>query len=134
MKVYEFRSGRLRIGAVVSEKDGQDRCPLLDGLANLDAVQEAHKQRLLALIELAAHEGLDALSVEQCHLIDRNEKIYEFRTGRLRVPFFKLESGKVVLCTHVFLKKTQKTSKTDVLKAVRWKKTYENAGEVEWME
>jgi phage-related protein len=62
------------------------------------------------------------------------KKIYEFRAGRLRVPFFKLESGKVVLCTHVFLKKTQKTSKTDVLKAVRWKKTYENAGEVEWME
>ncbi len=134
MKVYEFRSGRLRIGAVVSEKDGQDHCPLLDGLANLEAVQEAHKQRLLALIELAAHEGLDALSIEQCHLIDRNEKIYEFRSGRLRVPFFKLESGKVVLCTHVFLKKTQKTPKTDVLKAARWKKTYENAGAVEWME
>lgn len=134
MKVYEFKSGRIRIGAVANEKDGHDHCPLLDALANLEAVHDAHKQRLLALIELAANEGLDALSTEQCHLIDKNEKIFELIAGKLRVPFFKLDSGKVVLCTHVFLKKTQKTPKKEVDKAVRLKKKYENADAVEWKE
>ena len=134
MKVYEFTSGRIRIGAIATEKDGQDYCPLLVELANLEAVHDAHKQRLLAMIELAATSGLDALSTEQCHLIDKNEKIYEFIAGKLRIPFFKLDSGKVVLCTHVFLKKTQKTPTTEVQKAVRLKKKYENAGAVEWKE
>lgn len=134
LKVYEFTSGRIRIGAVATEKDGQDHCPLLEGLDKLEAVHDAHKQRLLAMIELAATNGLEALTTEQCHIIDKNEKIYEFIAGKLRVPFFKLDSGKVVLCTHVFLKKTQKTPTTEVQKAVRLKKKYEKADAVEWKE
>ena len=134
LKVFEIKSGCIRIGAVAKVKRGQDHCPLLEALSKLETAQERHRARLLALIEHAAKHSLGVLSTEQCHRIDRNENIYEFIAGPLRVPFFKLDSGKVVLCTHVFLKKSQKTPRREVQTAIRQKKLYEAASSVEWKE
>ena len=72
-------------------------------------------------MELAAQQGLEALSVDQCHLIDGEHKVYEFRAGRLRLPFFKLASGRVLIATHVFLKTSQKTPRSEVDKVIRQK-------------
>jgi phage-related protein len=94
---------------------------LLDALEVLEEVHRAHKFRLMALMELAAQQGLEALSMDQCHLIDGEHKVYEFRAGRLRLPFFKLASGKVLIATHVFLKTTQKTPRSEVEKVIRQK-------------
>jgi phage-related protein len=121
MQVLEICSGRIRIGALISVRNGRAHCQLLDALESLESVHRAHKFRLLALMELAAQQGLEALSVDQCHLIDGEHKVYEFRAGRLRLPFFKLASGRVLIATHVFLKTSQKTPRSEVDKVIRQK-------------
>ena len=81
--------------------------------------------------------GPQALNYAQCHPVDTNNKIYEFISGRLRVLFFQATTGRMVICTHMFLKKTQKTPPQEVNKAIRAKKEYEQAekaGLVEWRE
>ena len=121
MQILEICSGRIQIGALISIRNKRAHCPLLDALEVLEEVHRAHKFRLMALMELAAQQGLEALSMDQCHLIDGEHKVYEFRAGRLRLPFFKLASGKVLIATHVFLKTTQKTPRSEVEKVIRQK-------------
>jgi phage-related protein len=51
------------------------------------------------------------------------------------VLFFQGATGSLVICTHMFLKKTQKTPTKEVNKAIRARKEYEvaeRAGRVEW--
>lgn len=95
---------------------------------------DAAVQRLLAMIELVSSRGLSALSSDQAHMIDRENRIYEFVSGRLRVPFFQADSGNVVICTHMFVKKQQKVPPAEVAATVRWKNRFDRAGVVEWIE
>ncbi len=84
-----------------------------------------------------AANGPRALNAAQAHQVDANDKIYELIAGGLRVLYFLGESGQVVICTHLFLKKSQKTPPREVARAVRAKKEYElatKAGLVEWRE
>lgn len=93
------------------------------------------KNRLLEYFKYVANGGPQALNTAQCHQVDANNKIYEFSAGRLRVLFFQSATGRMVICTHMFLKKTQKTPPKDVNKAIRAKKDYEQAdkaGLIEW--
>ena len=80
---------------------------------------------LLALFELVAADGLSALNSQQFHLVDSKHGVYEFIAGRLRVLFFKGKSGQLVICTHLFMKKSQKTPDDEKEKAVKLKKRYE---------
>ncbi|UUZ69636.1 type II toxin-antitoxin system RelE/ParE family toxin [Polaromonas sp. P2-4] len=91
----------------------------------------------MAYFTQVAGTGPQALNSAQCHQVDANNKIYEFISGKLRVLFFQGSTGSVVICTHMFLKKTQKTPPKEVNKAIRARKEYEQAekaGLVEWRE
>lgn len=82
-----------------------------------------------------AANGPRALNAAQAHQVDASQKIYELIAGGVRVLYFQGESGQVVICTHMFLKKTQKTPPKEVARAVRAKKDYQQAakaGQVEW--
>lgn len=124
------------MGAVVQEKgDGSLVCSLIDAFDDIEAAQEASRNRLLEYFKHVAGGGPQALNPAQCHQVDANDKIYEFIAGRLRVLFFQGSTGSVVICTHMFLKKTQKIPAKEVTKAVKAKKAYEQAmkaGLVEW--
>lgn len=136
MKILSIQKARFQVGAVVREKgDGSLVCSLIDDFNDIEAAYEASRNRLLAYFEQVARGGPQALNTAQCHQIDANEKIYEFIAGQLRVLFFQGATGNVVICSHMFLKKTQKTPPKEVSKAVRAKKEYEQAdkaGLVEW--
>lgn len=86
-----------------------------------------HVARLMAYLEMASQSGLEVLSSDQCHEVSKSEKIYEFVAGRLRLLFFKARSGKIVVCSHIFLKTTQSTPPAEVRKAVRLRKRFEQA-------
>lgn len=124
------------MGAVVQEKgDGSLSCSLIDDFDDIEATYEASRNRLFEYFKQVAIGGPQALNTAQCHQVDANNKIYEFIAGRLRVLFFQSATGRMVICTHVFLKKTQKTPPKEVNKAIRAKKDYEQAdkaGLVEW--
>ena len=124
------------MGAVVQEKgDGSLTCSLIDDFSEIEASYETSRNRLLEYFKQVANAGPQALNVAQCHYVDANNKIYEFIAGRLRVLFFQSAAGNMVVCTHMFLKKTQKTPPKEVNKAIRAKKDYEQAdkaGLIEW--
>lgn len=116
------------------KRDGSLTCSLIDDFENIEATYEASRNRLLAYFEKVAELGPKALNSDQCHLVDANNKIYEFIAGSLRVLFFSGRPGSVIICTHMFLKKTQKTPTKEISKAVRAKALYDTADRVEWKE
>ena len=134
MKILEIESGRCPVGAVVRERgSGALECELLGALESLETCEEASGDRLLALFELVAADGLSALNSQQFHLVDSKHGIYEFIAGRLRVLFFKGKSGQLVICTHLFMKKSQKTPDDEKEKAVKLKKRYEKE-DADWIQ
>ncbi len=138
MKILSIQKAKFQVGAVIHEKgDGSLVCALIDDFNDIEATYEASRNRLLAYFVQVAGAGPQALNFAQCHQVDANNKIYEFISGKLRVLFFQGSTGSVVVCTHMFLKKTQKTPPKEVNKAIRARKEYEQAekvGLVEWRE
>lgn len=138
MKILSIQRAKFQVGAVVREKgDGSLVCSLIEDFNDIEATYETSRNRLLAYFEQVARSGLQALNTAQCHQVDANDKIYEFISGQLRVLFFRGATGNVVVCSHMFLKKSQKTPAKEVNKAIRAKKEYETAeksGLVEWRE
>lgn len=133
MKVLEVRSGRFRVGAVVKERSSGDKeCELLAAFDRLEANEEASGDRLLNLFDQVAADGLSALNSHQFHLVDQEHGIYEFIAGRLRVLFFKGASGQMVICTHLFMKKGQKTPDEEKNRAVKLKKRHDKEG-ADWI-
>ena len=124
------------MGAVVQEKgDGSLVCSLIDDLTSIEDAHKASRNRLLEYFRQVAGGGPQVLNTAQCHQVDANNKIYEFIAGRLRVLFFQASTGSAVICTHMFLKKTQKAPTQEVTRASKAKKAYEQAvktGLVEW--
>lgn len=107
-------------------------CELLDAFERLESKEEASGDRLLILFETVAADGLSALSSSQFHLVDKEHGIYEFIAGRLRVLFFKGASGQMVICTHLFMKKGQKTPEEEKTRAINLKKRHDKEG-VDWI-
>jgi len=138
LKILSIQRVKFHVGAVIQQKgDGSLACSLLDDFDNLEAVHEAARDRFLAYFGQVAANGPRALNGAQMHQVDANDKIYELIAGGVRVLYFQGTSGQVIICTHMFLKKSQKTPPKEIARAVRAKKEYEQAtkaGLVEWKE
>jgi phage-related protein len=80
-----------------------------------------------AVIEQIVERGIDVLSAKQCHQVDKNNKISELIKGDIRLLFFKGHGDTIIVTTHAFIKKTQKTTDKDKNKAIRHKKAYQLA-------
>ena len=138
MKILSIQRAKFHGGAIVQEKgDGSLVCALIEDFTEIEATYEKSRNRLLEYFKYVAAGGPQALNYAQCHPVDANNKIYEFISGKLRVLFFQGVTGNLVICTHMYLKKTQKTPAQEVNKAIRAKREYEQAekaGLVEWRE
>lgn len=67
---------------------------------------------LMSLFDRVAEHGPHDLPDKLSHLISDDPKIFEFIKGRLRVPWFYGQTAdgvRLVICTHGFLKQTNKT-------------------------
>ncbi len=124
MKIAVLLQRRYRIAAV-KEDDGT--CPALDFLAGIGAQFKASATGLLALLEHIADCGLGGLSSKLCHCVNRKHGIYELIKGRLRLFFFKGDGGIVLIATHGIIKKSQKTPRQDIDRAIAAKKAYDQA-------
>lgn len=137
MKILSVVEGIYDVGAVVLERgNGTSECVLLTQIENLERTFEASGRRLLAYIRQLAEQGPSSFSSDQLHLVDTNNKIYEFVAGRLRLLFFYSSTGKMVICSHLFVKKTQKTPIKEVSQAQSVKKQYEESvkqNTIEWI-
>ena len=138
MKILRIQKGLYEVGAAIHERRGGAlECRLLEQLGSLEASFEASGRRLMVYMETLAMLGPVSFSSDQLHLVDAPNKIYELIAGRLRLLFFYGSPGRLVICSHLFVKKSQKTPKAEVEEAVRIKRqfasdTANNA--IQWME
>ncbi len=78
------------------------------------------------MLERHSRQGPEAFNTAQVHYVDQKEKIYEYIKGRLRLFWFE-DGDRVVICTHGIVKKSQKTPKREIDRAIRIKRSYEES-------
>lgn len=102
MRLEVVRSGCWQVLAVCTER-GQ--CPLLEFLGGLEGSLAGDGRRMLALLARVADQG-PPRNAEASHQVGGG--LWELIQGRLRVLWF-YDVGRVVVCSHGFIKRTQKT-------------------------
>ncbi len=116
------------LAPVKSDEGGKLSVPLAE---DLDTYAEQNYRKsvesLVLMLEYCAEHGPDKLPPKWGHVLDKKHGIAEFIKGDLRILYFKANDGAVVVCSHVFLKKSQKTPKSEIKRAVRAKDEYELA-------
>ena len=118
MKLLSVRSGFWDVPAVCSDRGD---CPLLDFLAELGGGDLAKDgRRMLKLLDRVSAQG-PPRNTEISHQLDRG--IWEFIQGRLRVLWF-YDEGKLVVCSHGFVKKQQKTPAAEIERAIEQRRRY----------
>ena len=85
-------------------------CHVREFIEHLD---EANTKKVFALLQRAAEGGLPRNTEKFRHL---EEKIYEFKSYQVRLLCF-LEKGRVVVLTHGFMKKKDRTPRAEIEKA-----------------
>lgn len=82
---------------------------------------------LLSSIKRVAENSLGpgVLNTDRSHYVDQKNKIYEFIAGRYRLLWFQSpDEQRVIVCSHLFVKKSQRVSVKEVSKALKIKKDY----------
>lgn len=95
-------------------------CQLLDFLGSIGSNLQKDGDRVLALLERVAIKG-PLRNTEISHQI--KDEIFEFKQGRLRVLWF-YDEGKMILCTHGFIKKTRKIPSVEIELAIATREEY----------
>lgn len=128
MRLKTLYCGAWRVIAPLSE-DGA--CDLDTALAQFAGNKKyrAAAVGMHALWQRIPRTGPRALGPDLYHCIDEKASIYEFIKGDLRLLCFEAD-GAIVVCSHVFLKKSQKTPAQEAKRAANLKKQYEQAVEI----
>lgn len=109
---------KYRLLAVCS---GRSDCQLLDFLNELGSNLQDQADRVFYRLEETARHGPSS-NPEICRKI--GQEIWELREGRIRVLWFYGEDLEIIICSHGFLKKTQKNPKNEKTRAVSARKDY----------
>ena len=88
-------------------------CPLLDFLGGLEAQLATDGRAMLRLLSFTAEQG-PPRNVEVSHKL--GGEIWELIAGRLRVLWF-YDEGRLVICSHGFVKRTRKTPTGEIDRA-----------------
>ena len=111
MKLQTLLKDKYSIAAVVETKNAVDTCPAIDFLNEIESEFQSNADGIYTLMTYIAENGLQNISSKQCHLVDRENKIFELIKGNIRVFFFKGHRDLIVIATHGIIKKSQKTKK-----------------------
>lgn len=85
---------------------------------------ERSRIKLMRQIDLAAKDP--KLVTICCHSIA--PEIWQFKSGPYRIPWF-YDEGKLIICSHVFVKKQKKTPKAERDRAIKAREDYLKAKE-----
>jgi len=98
---------------------------LMSFLESLEDNYSGMVDQILPLLEriTSQQQGPKSLNKKICHRIDDDHDIWQIRKGRIRLLWF-YDKGRVIVCAHTFLKKSQKTPRRERDKARRVKKAY----------
>jgi len=87
----------------------------------LGSNMNAARTGMVAIFQQVTEKGIVSLPDAICHQLDKG--IWELIKGRIRIVCF-LDDGKVVICSHGFIKTTQKTPSAEIKKAKRCRTKY----------
>ncbi len=104
-----------------------DECPAEQFLITGESATKASRIGLFSMLQFVAERGLHAAPAAWHHEVNKEQGIYEFKKGDLRLFFFKGSEGTIAVCTTGILKKGQKVDAASVSKAARLKSEYEVA-------
>lgn len=98
-------------------------CPTMQFLGSQSKENSGSAKGFKVLFKRYASNGRQGLSSELFHEVDKNEKIWEFIKGSLRIFCFE-DAGGVVILSHGAIKKSQKANPREVARAIRNKALY----------
>lgn len=101
---------------------GKDPCPTLDFFKTVAAQQPEETAKMAKLLQHIACDGPPANEEKFKHL-PGTESLYEIKTTRLRVLCF-WDDNRLIVCTHGFVKKTNKTPKRELNRAEQKRADY----------
>ena len=110
MKLKRVHGGRWDVLAVCGPRGD---CPLLELLAGLEAQLVTDGRAMLRLLSFVAEQG-PPRNVDISHKLSGD--IWELIAGRLRVLWF-YDEGRLVVCSHAFVKRTRKTPAGEIARA-----------------
>lgn len=113
--------------AILAPLDDDGNCPLLQSFTKLQENNKGAMANLAASLKRVAESryGPSVLSVERSHYVDKKNKIYEFVAGNMRLLWFQSPAEqRIIICSHLFMKKTQKAPSGEVAKALKLKEDY----------
>jgi hypothetical protein len=119
LTIKVLAQGKFKVVAV--SKDGD--CPALDFLLERKSYVDT-RAALLTLVTRVAELGFEQVPAAWCHEADKENGIYEFIKGDLRLFYFKGRNGEIAVCTGGVIKKGRKVDKSAVTAAKRWKDAY----------
>jgi hypothetical protein len=85
---------------------------------------QASARGMLALFQRYAQDGRARLTSSNFHEANREEGIWEFIKGRLRVFCFVDQDGALIVLSHGAVKKQQKADRREVERTIRLKQAY----------
>jgi len=118
MKLLLLAQGRYQVFAACSDRGD---CQLVSFLNELEGDRQDQADRMINLLDRVAEEG-PPRNTDICHQIKGD--IWQFESGRLRVLWFYGSGRGVVVCSHGFPKKSQKTPKREIKQAERFHRRY----------
>ena len=118
---------------VVAVMEG-DSCPAEDFLAKGDLSTESYREGLYEMLVHVSRMGIEMVPQAWKHEANKQEAIYEFIKGPLRLFFFKGAGRQVAVCTSGVRKKGNKTDKGAVAKAAALRVGYEKAVQSQTLE
>lgn len=106
---------------VLAACDARGGCPVLDFLENLSRSEAKLQTAVLAFLRERVAAYGPPTNGEQCKELE--DGILEFKKGPVRILWF-WDADQVVLCTHAFRKRTQKTPRREIDRARQVRSNY----------
>lgn len=129
MRLRVLEHGRWQVVAPLDVD--RDDCPVAAWLAAMHREHPKAVEGLLHLLRRAATDGPMHLGDTLCHQVDAGARVFEFIKGRLRLLWFYGEGARLVVCSHGFLKASQRTPRAEIARAVACATAYRAAVEAD---
>ena len=85
--------------------------------------EEVQRDKLIALLDKVAQHGPQSVKSDRNHLVDPASKLWQFRVDHIRVLYF-YDEGFVVVCAHLYGKKSQKAPPGEIAAARKVRDAY----------
>jgi len=131
LRLVALDEKRFKVAAVVEG----DEVPVLRFLQDAPSDMQGSARGMPALFDRYATEGRRLLSTEVFHEANKEQCIWEFIKGRLRVFCFVDTDGTLLVLTHGAVKKSRKADPMEIARAVRIKDAFlvaRRQGTLQW--